>query len=260
MPESHDFPEIFFRDLFFHSPVPLCLCAAADARVVEANESFLGWLGYSRAELIGSTDCIQRLCTDAKAGAEATQAIRAGDVIRDCEWRLKSKSGDTRTTLVSAAPIHYKGQSVCLLSCHDLTDRLKREVHLRQSQKMEAVGQLAAGFAHDFNNILAIIQGYASLLQAEPSRDALCQKGLKEISIAAERAAQLTRQLLTFSRKQVMQLKSVDLNTIVEGLATVVQRLFGEGITLKCQLTVPAPCLRADTGMLEQLILNLAAN
>ena len=143
---------------------------------------------------------------------------------------------------------------------HDLTERLSHEAHLRQSQKLEAVGQLATGFAHDFNNILAIIQGYTSLVLAEQNLNPHCNKALKEVSTAAERAANLTRQLLTFSRKQIMQPKTLDLNLVMHGLANMLQRLLKENTNLKFSLSPQVPLVHADTGMVEQILVNLAAN
>src|SRR6185503_15667714 len=132
--------------------------------------------------------------------------------------------------VVSAEPILAQGTPCGLFTFHDLTERLKQEAQSRQAQKMEAVGQLAAGFAHDFNNILAIVQGYTSLLLSEPGLDARSNKALQQVSIAADRAANLTRQLLAFSRKQVMQAKTVDLNTVIRGLANMLQHLLGDAI------------------------------
>src|SRR5437867_3824847 len=142
----------------------------------------------------------------------------------------------------------------------EITERLNLESQLRQSQKMESVGQLAAGVAHDFNNILTIIQGHAELLLAEATTSPHTLEGLKQISSAAGRAANLTRQLLTFSRRQVMQPKILDLNEVVGDVTKVLNRLLGEQITLQCNYAANLPPVLADLGMMEQLVTNLAVN
>jgi len=142
----------------------------------------------------------------------------------------------------------------------DITERLSLEAQLRKSQKMESVGQLAAGVAHDFNNILTIIQGHAELLIAEETSSPRTVEALKQISFAATRAANLTRQLLTFSRRQVMLPKLVDLNEIVGNVTNVLNRLLGEQVTLQCNYAANLPPVVADPGMVEQLIMNLAVN
>ncbi len=143
------------------------------------------------------------------------------------------------------------------VNSRDVTERKLLESQLRQSQKMEAIGQLAGGVAHDFNNILTVIHGHASLLQStavEPSRSA------RQILQAADRAATLTRQLLTFSRRQFMQVRLLDLNQVVADMSCMLGRLLGEDIALQLHYSAePAP-VRADPGMVEQVLLNLAVN
>jgi nitrogen-specific signal transduction histidine kinase/ActR/RegA family two-component response regulator len=142
----------------------------------------------------------------------------------------------------------------------DITDRLSLEAQLRQSQKMESVGQLAAGVAHDFNNMLTIIQGHSGMLLAKSGEKAELFESAQAIYFAAERAANLTRQLLMFSRKNVMQPKLVDLREIVGHLTKMLERLLGETIRLEFHPPAEMPMVTADTGMIEQIIMNLAVN
>ncbi|HLH55746.1 MAG TPA: ATP-binding protein [Verrucomicrobiae bacterium] len=142
----------------------------------------------------------------------------------------------------------------------DITDRLSLEAQLRQSQKMESVGQLAAGVAHDFNNMLTIIQGHSGMLLAKSGQRPELLESAQAIYFAAERAANLTRQLLMFSRKNVMQPKLVDLREVVAHLSKMLQRLLGETIHLKFEPPSEIPLVLADTGMVEQIIMNLAVN
>jgi len=142
----------------------------------------------------------------------------------------------------------------------DVTAEHKREEILRQSQKMEAIGQLAGGVAHDFNNILTVIHGHAALLISGAKLTGVWARSAQQIGQGAERATALTRQLLAFSRRQVMKLQCLDMNEVVRNMTEMLSRLLGEDITL--QLTyAPQPALvQADASMLEQVLLNLAVN
>jgi PAS domain S-box-containing protein len=143
----------------------------------------------------------------------------------------------------------------------DITDVLNLEAQFRHAQKLESVGQLAAGVAHDFNNILTVIQGYSECLLAKAHPNGGPDTGaLKQISDAARRAATLTRQLLMFSRKQVIQTKLLDLNAVLQNLANMLLRLLGEDIKLEADYGSNMPRIEADTGMLEQVVMNLAVN
>lgn len=125
---------------------------------------------------------------------------------------------------------------------------------------MESVGLLAGGVAHDFNNLLTVIQGHASLLLSHPALDVEAQESAEQISLAAERAATLTRQLLTFSRKQVMQARRLDLNDVVVGVASMLTRVLGEDIQLQVNYGSKSPFIYADAGMMEQVLMNLSVN
>jgi two-component system cell cycle sensor histidine kinase/response regulator CckA len=142
----------------------------------------------------------------------------------------------------------------------DVTEVLNLEAQLRHAQKLESVGQLAAGVAHDFNNILTVIQGYSECLLARCTSDPTSGSALKQISLAAQRAATLTRQLLMFSRRQVIQPKMLDLNVVVQNLVKMLSRLVGEDIALETHYTDKLQAIEADTGMLEQVVMNLAVN
>ncbi len=138
--------------------------------------------------------------------------------------------------------------------------RTSLEAQLRQSQKMESVGQLAAGVAHDFNNMLTIIQGHAGMLIAKAARNSPEQESAQAICFAAERAANLTRQLLMFSRKNVMQPRMLDLREVVLQMSKMLQRLLGETIVLEFAPPAEIPLIEADIGMVEQVVMNLAVN
>jgi signal transduction histidine kinase/CheY-like chemotaxis protein len=142
----------------------------------------------------------------------------------------------------------------------DITDRLKLEAQLRQSQKMESVGQLAAGVAHDFNNMLTIIQGHSGALLAKSALPRDMLDPLQAVYFAAERAAGLTRQLLMFSRKNVIQSKLLDLREVVGNMTKMLEGLLGETIKLEFLPPPELPLVEGDTGMIEQIIMNLSVN
>ncbi|MGA3170659.1 MAG: PAS domain S-box protein [Chthoniobacteraceae bacterium] len=142
----------------------------------------------------------------------------------------------------------------------DVTDRLNLEQQLRQSQKMQSVGQLAAGVAHDFNNILTIIQGHCELVTLGEKLSKSGMDSLDQVRMAAERAAKLTQQLLTFGRKQFMQMETLDLNEIIQRVAQMLRRVLGENVSLRCNLAPRLPAVEADATMMEQVIMNLSVN
>jgi two-component system, cell cycle sensor histidine kinase and response regulator CckA len=141
----------------------------------------------------------------------------------------------------------------------DITHRKNAEARLNQAQKMEALGKLAGGIAHDFNNTLNVIVGYAHLLQQGPSPDEV-QEHATEVLKAAQQASALTRQLLAFSRKQVVQPQTVDLNTVIERVTKMLRRLIHEDIEIGIRLTSDLPSITADAGQTEQIVVNLAVN
>jgi two-component system, cell cycle sensor histidine kinase and response regulator CckA len=142
----------------------------------------------------------------------------------------------------------------------DVTERHLLEEQNRQSQKVEAIGQLAGGIAHDFNNLLTAIQGYAELLTTDLGAESPHQQDLREIRLAADRAASLTRQLLAFSRRQILDPRVIDLRDSLRGLESMLKRLIGEHITVTLRTVGEVACVKADPGQIEQVILNLALN
>jgi len=149
-----------------------------------------------------------------------------------------------------------------LVHCYgnDITERLNLEAQLRHSVKMEAVGQLAAGVAHDFNNILTIIQGHAELLMQTPHLAPNSENSARQVAVAAERASQLISQLLMFSRKQVMQQRHVNLNDIIQNISPMLYGLVGEHVVFDFNAAPDLPALSVDVGMIEQVLVNLFIN
>ncbi len=244
-----------FAKAFRASPIPLAIQTLHENRFVDVNDAFRQMTGYSGAELIGRTPLEARLCIDYPAPSLGDERP-----IRLVEAQVSTKAGDLRTALVSVERIAVEGEPHLLLMVLDISERLHLEAQLRQAQKMEAIGQLAAGVAHDFNNLLTIIQGHASLQLtiANHSEDGV--ESLQQIALASERAADLTRQLLAFSRRQIMRPRVIHLNTLLRELTVMLRRLLGEQIELRCEFAEYLPPVWADRTGLEQVVLNLALN
>jgi two-component system, cell cycle sensor histidine kinase and response regulator CckA len=173
-------------------------------------------------------------------------------------WQHRKKDGTLIDVEITAGKVMFEGRPAALVLSHDVTDRLQLEERLGQAEKMEAIGRLAGGVAHDFNNLLTVISGYTEILLARP--DVAGGEQLGEIAHAAEQAAGLTRQLLAFSRRQVLHPRVLDLNEIVAGMEPMVRRIIGDDVSVGVRLTPDLAAVEADQAQLERVILNLAAN
>jgi len=249
-----------FSRVFAASPIAIAISTLEGGRVQDVNESFLKMLGYTRNEVIGHTAANLGYWAKPEDRARIVEKIKAQQCVRDEQCKLRSKSGDVREALISAELIDLNAEPCLLLMIHDNTERLHLEAQLRQAQKMEGFGQLAAGVAHDFNNILTIIQGHASRLRNANGLQPQIGTSVEQVTIAADRAANLTRQLLTFCRKQAMLPKVMDINETMKHVSTMLERILGEDIALDVKLGKDLPLISADSGMMELIIINLACN
>jgi PAS domain S-box-containing protein len=249
-----------FSKAFLSSPMPMSLSTLEQGVFADMNESFVRLFGYKREEMLGRTSLELGIWHDPEERLRMLQQLQETKSVRDFSCRLRTKNGALRDALLSVERLDFAGDAVILIIVHDMTERLNLEAQLRHAQKMEAVGQLAAGVAHDFNNILTIIQGHAGLLLASPELPDNMGPSLTQITGAASQAATLTKQLLTFSRKQVMQLHYLDLNEVVSGATQMLHRLLGETITLQLECGAAPLPIHADAGMIEQIIVNLSLN
>jgi two-component system, cell cycle sensor histidine kinase and response regulator CckA len=223
-----------------------------DGICLEANAAAGALINLPRKELIGS-----RLCDFCEKGfAEVWVQLRASQSGRGQFW-THLKDGSRRLVDYSFTANVLPGQHLAMV--RDITEQQDMEEQLRDSQKMEAVGRLAGGVAHDFNNILGIISGHAELLESSASSQVERSRAEKIIS-ATEKAASLTRQLLAFGRKQVMTLKLLDLSSVLEGISSMVDCLVGAEIQINIQAAKNVGLVRADQSQMEQVIMNLTAN
>ncbi len=187
-------------------------------------------------------------------------AIQSGQPNWSDEYRFLCHDGHYADILDRGYVIHHEGKPVRMVGAMlDVTERRRLEDQLRQSQKMEALGQLSGGVAHDFNNLLTVIQVNAALILRERTEPSI-REHAADIIEASDRAAALTRQLLMVSRKQVMQQTVVDVNDVVRNMTRMLQRALREDITLVAHCSTQLPAVKADVGMLEQVLLNLVVN
>jgi two-component system cell cycle sensor histidine kinase/response regulator CckA len=176
------------------------------------------------------------------------------------QYRIVRPNGKVRTVQAHGRVIDDGDGRRMIGTVQDITDRTQLETQLRQSQKMEAVGQLAGGIAHDFNNLLTVIEGYSSLLLSTPPDEPTDTTAVIEIRDAARRAAALTRQLLVFSRQQVQTPRAINLNDALRGVESMLRRLIGEHIDFRTVLDPAVGLVRADPGQIELVLMNLAVN
>jgi PAS domain S-box-containing protein len=249
-----------FSQAFRSSPMPMSLSTLEQGIYMDINESMLRLFGYKREEMLGRTSLELGIWADPEERLRMLQQLQETKAVRDFSCHLRAKNGALRDVLLSVERLDFAGDAVILIIVHDMTERLSLEAQLRHAQKMEAVGQLAAGVAHDFNNILTIIQGHAGLLLSAPDLPDNMRPSLVQVVGATSQAATLTKQLLTFSRKQVMQLHYLDLNEVVRDAGQMLHRLIGETITLQLQCAAAPLPIHVDAGMIEQIIVNLALN
>jgi two-component system cell cycle sensor histidine kinase/response regulator CckA len=232
--------------------------------IIYANKALVAMLGYDSADqLIGrlATDIVAtQYRDDVKRRIERLSSGEVPSVAQRVHYLYKRGEREVLTVEVWARLIEFQGAPANMATIHDVTERARLEEQLHQAQKMEAVGRLAGGVAHDFNNILTAIQGQGELLASSLPAGSPERHHLSQMLRAAERGANLTRQLLAFSRKQVLQPRLLDLNHVVSGLLPMLQRLIGEDIQLVTTLEPNLPAIRADAGQLEQVIVNLAVN
>ena len=230
-------------------------------RITEANDHFLKMTGYSRRDLENGKINWREMTPPefARLDEIGLQQLAQTGVCPPFEKEYFRRDGSRMPVLIGAAWLEgFDDRGVCFVL--DITERLNLEQQLRQAQKMESIGHLAGGIAHDFNNILTVIQGHSSLIMAGDKAPAALAESAQQVFLAAERAANLTRQLLTFSRKQILQPKNLDLNEIVNSMIKMLRRILGEHISLRVNYAPVLPLIDADPGMMDQVLMNLAIN
>ena len=246
-----------FHRLFDCNPHPTWVFDVETLRFLEVNEAAIEHYGYSRDEFVGMRITEIRQPQEVPLVEEAVAVPKDG-LRHFGTWVHRTKDGRLITVDVAAHDLDFRGHRGRLVVAHDITEQQELQAQLQQSQKMDAIGRLAGGVAHDFNNLLGVIIGYGErLLRRLPSEE---RREISEVLKAAEHAASLTRQLLTFSRRQVLKPRVLDLNTIVGELDGMLRRIIGEDVDLVTALHDGLGHVKADPGQIQQVVMNLAVN
>jgi len=252
-----------YRALFDGAPLPVMLYDTETLELLAVNEAGLRLYGYEREEFL------KLRLVDLKAeknDPELDDYLRQRKAATSPRnfWSgtkaHRKKDGTSVELEITAHDVTIDGRRAMLALSFDVTERRRLEAQLRQSQKMEAVGQLAGGIAHDFNNILAVVLAETEYVKEELAADSPLQAQLDEVTAAAERAAALTHQLLAFSRRQILKPRVLALNVVVSDLDRMLRRVIGEDISLEMKLNPALGAVMADPGQVEQVIMNLVVN
>jgi PAS domain S-box-containing protein len=249
-----------FSKAFRSSPPWVTISALEDGRYIEVNDTFLRVSGYSIEEVIGRTSIELGIWAYPSDRAKMVKTLHEKGAIYNQEVRFRTKSGEILTMLRSVELIDIGGEKCSIAVTLDITARKRLEAQLLQAQKMEAIGELAGGVAHDFNNILTAIIGYGELLKVNIKEDDPQRIHIDQILASSDKAAHLIHNLLAFSRKQIINTQPVNLNKLVERIEKLLLRVIGEDIKLRTILAEEEVTVMADSGQIEQVLMNLATN
>jgi two-component system cell cycle sensor histidine kinase/response regulator CckA len=249
------------RSLILSAAFGICRCTLG-GRFLDVNPALITMLGHASAEELLKLNVRSEVFVNPDELDRLAEDYRRTGSLNGVEVQWKRKDGRVIVVRLSgcAAIGCDEPEEVLELIAEDITDRRQLEEQLRQAQKMDAVGRLAGGVAHDFNNLLMVINGYTEVLLEQLEAGGEMHQKVQSIQQAADRAATLTRQLLAFSRKQLLELKVVDVNSVIGDMERLLRPLIGENIELVTRLFPGAGHTRADAGQLEQVIMNLVVN
>jgi two-component system cell cycle sensor histidine kinase/response regulator CckA len=255
-----------FAKIFNATSTMLAFTERAHGRIIDVNQAWLAATGARREDVIGKTGTELGLWAEAADRERIIEALDASGRVHEVEAELVM-GGRALPARISVEYIEMHGERYLLWELGDLSERKRAErdqeqlrTQLLQAQKMESIGQLAGGIAHDFNNILSTILGFGDLVLARLPAESKESKYVAEIVRAGERASELTKQILAFSRKQVMQPRVVDPVEVLRGMEAMLGRLIGENIALELALAPATSPIRVDVSHLEQAIMNLVVN
>ena len=253
--------EARYRSLILSAAYGIYRCTPG-GKFLDVNPALISMLGYGSVEELLALDPRQDVFLNPQELDRLNEDYRRARNLNGVEVQWKRKDGRVIVVRLSGRAVNgEEGPAEELeIIAEDITDRRQLEEQFRQAQKMEAVGRLAGGVAHDFNNLLMVINGYTEVLLGQLEPHGPFHQKVQSIQQAADRAASLTRQLLAFSRKQLLELRVVDVNTVIGDMERLLRPLIGEDIELVTRLSPEAGRTRADAGQLEQVIMNLVVN
>jgi PAS domain S-box-containing protein len=249
-----------FRAAFDLSPITIALTTYPEGVYLEVNQSFIETFGYAREEIIGRSTTELNIWANPDDRSHFLQEMQNKKHINRLETEMRVKNGGLMHVLFSGGILEVDGRQCLLSVTMDVSEQKELEGMLVQSQKMEAIGTLSGGIAHDFNNLLTPIIGYADMLLRELAGFGGKVDRAERIIQAAMKARDLTRQLLTFGRKQTLDKQVLDLNDVVERFADMLRRTIRENIQITLSLSPSATIIRADRTQIEQIIMNLVVN
>ncbi len=249
-----------FSKAFRISPDSVNINRLKDGMYLEVNEGFCRLTGYAPGEVVGRTSLELSIWARPEQRAELVRRLGEDGEVLNLEMVFRRKDGSIGTGLMSAREIDVGGEACILSITRDITERTRLEEQLRQAQKMEAVGRLAGGIAHDFNNLLTAIIGYSDVVLSRLESGDPSSEEIRAIRKAGESAAALTRQLLAFSRKQVLDLRPTALNGLISPMEAMLRRVVGEKVALETRLEPGLWTVRADGNQIQQVLMNLAIN
>jgi two-component system, cell cycle sensor histidine kinase and response regulator CckA len=251
--------EEHYRLLFDANPQPMWVFDRETFAFLAVNQATIAHYGWSREEFLAMTAVDIRPPEEVQALLDVMVQLEDAP-LRPGVFRHRTKDGSLIDVETLGNPLLFYGRPAVMVLANDVTERRRLEEQFRQAQRMEAVGQLAGGVAHDFNNLLTVISGYCELLFQSLSDRVPDLRRVQEVHRAAARAASLTRQLLTFSRKQALTPQVLDLDEVVQGMVPMLSRLLGEHVCLNTTRALLLGRVKADPGQIEQVVMNLAIN
>jgi PAS domain S-box-containing protein len=253
--------EAGFRSVVQNSPFGI-VRTTPGGRILQANPALVRMLGYSSEEEMLDLDMADDIYRRPEERAETIAWSASQNSVQGVELEWRRKDGTTFSVRCDMhGVLDAEGRLAFFESfVEDITQNRELELQLRQRQKMEAIGVLAGGVAHDFNNLLGVISGYAEMVSEQMDPASKPHGFVQQIRKAADRAAALTRQLLAFSRQQVLEVNVLSINSIVEEMLVMLPRLLGEDVELQSNLAPEIGAVKADQGQIERVILNLAVN
>jgi PAS domain S-box-containing protein len=249
-----------FSKAFCSNPLPMTISTTAEGRFLDVNDSFLALVVGERDSVVGHTMAELAIWVEPQDRITMMKRLSEQGRVIGLPAQIRASTGVVLEAKISAEQIELLGQLCVLAVTEDTTEMRLLQAQSEQSKKMEAVGRLAGGVAHDFNNLLGVIIGYSELLIEKLDPEAQIAKHLAQIKLAAERGAHLTRQLLVFSRQQVVSLKVLDLDAVIREASKLLSRVVREDIILSYQNSVSVGLIKADAGQIEQVLMNLVVN